>query len=82
MHAANLGVRADLYDRSGGWSTHTVVGEDHALWRRLRTVGAAMIQPTDLAVTTSSRTRGRVLGGFAHVLARLDRTEITARTAS
>ena len=73
VHAANLGLRADVYAAIGGWSAHTVVGEDHDLWRRLRLAGADLIQPLDLPVATSGRTAGRVIGGFASALARLER---------
>ena len=73
VHAANLGLRADVYEAIGGWSPHTVVGEDHDLWRRLRLAGADLIQPRDVPVVTSSRTTGRITGGFASTLARLDR---------
>ena len=45
VHAANLGLRADVYEAIGGWSPHTVVGEDHDLWRRLRLAGG-LIDPT------------------------------------
>jgi hypothetical protein len=72
-HAANLGVRADLYETVGGWSEQSIVGEDHALWCRLLAAGAAVHQPTDVVVTTSGRTAGRVVGGFASRLARLQR---------
>jgi glycosyltransferase involved in cell wall biosynthesis len=73
VHAANLGLRADVYEVIGGWSAHTVVGEDHDLWRRLRLAGADVIQPLDVPVVTASRTAGRIVGGFASALARLER---------
>ena len=73
VHAANLGVRADAYLAVGGWSRHTVVGEDHELWRRLQSAGLALRQPTDVTVVTSNRTIGRVHGGFASALAKLER---------
>jgi Glycosyl transferase family 2 len=82
VHGANLGVRADVYRTVGGWSAHTIVGEDNGLWRRLRATGVDVVQPTDLPVVTSSRTAGRVLGGFASTLARLDRPAEPTRTAS
>ena len=72
VHAANLGVRAGAYLAVGGWSPHAVVGEDHNLWRRLRTAGHATRHPVDVVVTTSARTHSRVIGGFASALARLD----------
>ena len=82
MHAANLGLRADVYRAIGGWSTHTVVGEDHDLWRRLSLAGADVIQPLDVPVATSSRTTGRIIGGFASSLARLDRLPDEMQSAS
>jgi hypothetical protein len=80
VHAANLGVRASAYLAVGGWSPHAVVGEDHNLWRRLRTAGLATQHPVDVVVTTSARTHSRVIGGFASALARLD--ERTRRPAA
>ena len=82
VHAANLGLRADVYGVAGGWSTHAFVGEDHALWRRVRASGADVVQPTDVVVTTSSRTAGRVVGGFASNLALLERRQAPSLTAS
>jgi len=75
VHAANFGVRGDAYGHVGGWSTHTVLGEDHDLWRRLVRAGLCVVQPTDVSVTTSSRTSGRIVGGFASALRRLERHE-------
>lgn len=73
VHGANLGLRADCYQLVGGWSTHTVIGEDHDLWRRLTAANIHLSQPTDVSVRTSSRTTGRVAGGFASRLSRLQR---------
>lgn len=73
VHASNFGVRADAYRLVGGWSAHTMVGEDHDLWRRLSARRLGLIQPTDVTVTTSSRTSGRIIGGFATRLSRLER---------
>jgi hypothetical protein len=72
VHAANLGVSAGAYLAVDGWSPHAVVGEEHNLWRRLRRAGHPVVQPVDVVVTTSARTHGRVVGGFASALARLD----------
>ena len=83
VHGANVGLRADCYRLVGGWSTHTVIGEDHDLWRRLMAANLHLGQPTDLTVTTSSRTSGRVAGGFASRLSRLGRqAPYQARPAS
>ncbi|MET0325874.1 MAG: glycosyltransferase, partial [Ilumatobacteraceae bacterium] len=81
VHAANLGVRADAYRAVGGWSRHTVVGEDHELWRRLQSAELVLRQPTDVAVVTSHRTIGRVHGGFASALAKLERRPLILPTA-
>ena len=72
VHAANFGVRADAYLAAGGWLARTVVGEEHDLWRRLGRAGFRTAQPLDLAVSTSARRHGRVVGGFATWLARLE----------
>ena len=82
VHAANLGVSAGAYLDVDGWSPHAVVGEEHNLWRRLRRAGHAVLQPVDVVVTTSARTHGRVVGGFASTLARLDaQAAVTERSA-
>lgn len=81
VHAANLGVRADVHRRVGGWHRTTVLGEEHDLWRRLTRGGYRLEQPSNLVVTTSHRTRGRVIGGFASTLARLERLEVGEATA-
>lgn len=73
VHAANLGVRADIYAAAGGWSRHIVLGEDHHLWQRLRRLDVPIVQTTDVMVFTSARTAGRLYGGFASGLARLQR---------
>lgn len=70
VHAANLGIRADAYHALGGWSPHSIVGEEHRLWHaaigRFRT-----IHDDRLVVLTSSRVHSRVIGGFASHLYRL-----------
>jgi glycosyltransferase involved in cell wall biosynthesis len=68
VHGANLGVRADAYLAVGRWCPTTIVGEDHGLWRRLVEAGYAVTHRTSVRVTTSSRLRSRVEGGFATVL--------------
>lgn len=65
VHAANLGLRADVYAEVGGWCPNTCVGEDHGLWRRLSSAGHAVVHATATAVMTSGRTTSRVEGGFA-----------------
>ena len=72
VHGANLGVRADAYLAAGGWLARTMVGEDHDLWRRLARAGFRLARPVDVTVATSPRRHGRVVGGFASWLARLE----------
>ena len=72
VHGATLGVWADAYTAAGGWCSRTVVGEDHALWDAVRAGGFPVTQTASLSVVTSARTRGRVDGGFATNLFRLD----------
>lgn len=68
VHGANLGVRADVLHHHGGW--HALrTGEDRDLWRRL--AGAEVRHDPRLVATTSARTRGRAIDGFAADLARL-----------
>ncbi len=72
VHGANLGVRADLYERSGGWNP-LATGEDHDLWNRLKRLGP-VASPASLLVTTSARLIGRAPEGFAADLRELTRT--------
>ncbi len=67
VHAANLGVRLDAYDRAGGWGC-LARSEDRDLWNRLQTTGARVASPSGLRVMTSGRPFGRVPGGFAECL--------------
>ncbi len=68
VHGANLGVRADMYLRAGGWADlHTA--EDHDLWARLRANGARILSPSHVQVVTSGRRIGRAPMGFANALA-------------
>ena len=64
VHGANLGVRADAYLATGGW-TSCVTGADQALWRALHATGCRRASPRSLVVTTSGRARSRTPGGFA-----------------
>lgn len=67
VHAANLGFRLDAYDAAGGWGC-LPRSEDRDLWTRLQRIGANVESPSGLRVTTSGRSVGRVVGGFAHFL--------------
>ncbi|MEJ7765282.1 MAG: glycosyltransferase, partial [Acidimicrobiales bacterium] len=67
VHGANIGTRADAYQRAGGWG-ELHLAEDHDLWRRLREVGERCLATTSLSVITSGRALGRADGGFADLL--------------
>jgi hypothetical protein len=67
VYGANLGVRADAYVAVGGFPPDGV-GEDHALWRRLRAAGYVLAQPVGIRVRTSARLRGRADDGLAGLL--------------
>jgi glycosyltransferase involved in cell wall biosynthesis len=71
IHGANLGMRADVYLRAGGWSGLST-GEDHCLWKRLQLSGAKTLSTTSLKVITSGRNVGRAPNGFAAALAAHD----------
>jgi hypothetical protein len=68
VHGANLGIRADLYARVGGW-TEMGTAEDHDLWRRIALAGGRRISTTSIQVITSGRRVGRAPRGFAEALA-------------
>ncbi len=70
VHGANIGARADAYQRAGGWG-ELHLAEDHDLWHRLREVGERCLATTTLWVTTSGRALGRADGGFADLVAGL-----------
>jgi glycosyltransferase involved in cell wall biosynthesis len=68
IHGANLGVRADVYLRAGGWS-NLCTAEDHDLWKRIAAAGARKLSSSRLKVVTSGRRCGRAPMGFAGALA-------------
>jgi glycosyltransferase involved in cell wall biosynthesis len=68
VHGANLGVRADVYLRCGGWKG-LATAEDHDLWNRLITMAALRISTATVKVMTSGRRVGRAPHGFADALA-------------
>lgn len=68
IHGANLGVRADVYQRVGGWS-HLVTAEDHDLWQRFHSRDVRRLSDASLQVITSGRRVGRAPLGFAGALA-------------
>lgn len=72
VHAANLGLRLDVYDAAGGFGERDRI-EDVGLWRRVRGAGHATVADSSIVVSTSARMTGRVeFGfGFASALRRL-----------
>jgi glycosyltransferase involved in cell wall biosynthesis len=70
VHGANLGIRADLYQRLGGFDA-AAVNEDVDLIRRARHCGVEVTWALDMAVRTSSRAVGRAPFGFADHLRQL-----------
>lgn len=71
VHGANLGIRADIYTRLGGWSAlHT--GEDVELVRRAAQLpGVPILRTARQPVATSFRRVGRAPSGFADYLSSL-----------
>lgn len=71
VHGANLGVRADVYKKIGGWNPlHTA--EDHDLWNRLIALNLNVKSHAACFVMTSGRKQGRAPKGFADTLAALN----------
>jgi glycosyltransferase involved in cell wall biosynthesis len=68
VHGANLGIRADVYLRSGGWKG-LATAEDHDLWNRLIKTATRRISTATVKVLTSGRRTGRAPHGFADALA-------------
>jgi cellulose synthase/poly-beta-1,6-N-acetylglucosamine synthase-like glycosyltransferase len=71
IHGANLGLRADIYDRIGGWPL-LAFDEDVELVRRAENHGGLRVVRTGaIPVVTSARLVGRAPHGFAGYLRRL-----------
>ncbi len=68
VHAANLGIRADIYRAAGGWQ-NLATAEDHDLWHRLAAANHPRLSDASLCVRTSGRRVGRAPSGFAEALA-------------
>jgi len=68
VHGANIGMRADVYLRAGGWSP-LETAEDHDLWNRLSLFACQRHSVARLRVLTSGRRLGRAPQGFAAALA-------------
>jgi hypothetical protein len=71
IHGANLGLRADAYICTGGWSA-LATGEDIQLARRVVAAGHAVLRTAQIPVNTSARTKGRAPHGFAGYLSALE----------
>jgi glycosyltransferase involved in cell wall biosynthesis len=67
VHGANLGVRADVYLRAGGWN-NLATAEDHDLWNRLSHHRTKRLSVGRVKVLTSGRRLGRAPHGFAEAL--------------
>jgi glycosyltransferase involved in cell wall biosynthesis len=79
IHGANMGFRADVYWRVGGFRA-LETGEDVELVERFKAAGARIHRDATLSVATSDRRHGRAPGGFAHHLRELS-TSVFKRTA-
>lgn len=80
VHGANLGFRATLYTRLGGFRRLSS-GEDRDFHRRAAAAGFHIVYDRRATVTTSSRRDGRAPKGFASVLDTLARAEELEATA-
>lgn len=74
VHGANLGIRAEVFKRLGGFPD-VEVGEDRALVSRARASGYQVIATDTCRVDTSARLQSRVEGGFANFLTTLGMPE-------
>ena len=81
IHGANLGMRADLYHRIGGFRP-LAVSEDVDLVHRMRAAGARIAWDEQNIVTTSDRRDPRARGGFGdHLRALEDSARLDSHTA-
>ncbi|TWE10216.1 glycosyltransferase [Rudaeicoccus suwonensis] len=71
VHGANLGFSLSAYQRVGGF-TDVVCHEDVVLVHAMRTAGLRLFAGGDDPVVTSGRRSGRLRGGFADYLDRLE----------
>lgn len=67
VHGANLGIRGDIYRRTGGFPD-VALHEDVLLSRSAQAVGARIVRAGGAAVRTSARTKGRTPAGMAGYL--------------
>jgi glycosyltransferase involved in cell wall biosynthesis len=79
VHGANLGVRASVYARAGGFA-RDAEHEDTRLVDRLVLAGASLVASDAAEVITSGRRVGRTPGGYAGYLREaIARASIVAR---
>ena len=71
VHGANLGIRASVYAATGGWAPLATHEDVDLVARAERRPDVRVRRCGDLAVETSSRTRGRAPNGFAAYLVEL-----------
>ncbi len=71
VHGANLGFRADIYLRAGGFRD-AESREDVGLVERIRAHTARWVATHQTSVLTSGRTESRVNGGFGTYIAGLE----------
>jgi len=69
-YGANLAIRADAYDRVGGFPLMSV-GEDTALMDMVQAAGLVVARDPSIVVRTSARLVGRADGGLANLLSTL-----------
>ncbi len=74
---ASIALTLETYRRIGGAPTPSV-GEDKALFDRVRQVGGRVRHPMDVRVVTSARLVGRAAGGASDTLARWGEQPATA----
>lgn len=70
VHAANFGIRADVYKKAGGWNP-LETAEEHEFWKRLDKMKVHKAAISQLMVYTSARKVGRAPNGFAKTLSSL-----------
>jgi hypothetical protein len=80
VYAANLAIRLDVFAEVGGFPS-VLCGEEHALLARVEAAGHRVLRTTSWRVATSSRTKGRAVGGLGDLLGRLAADEPWERTA-
>ena len=78
IHGANLGIRADVYRRAGGWPG-LASGEDEALAARVGSLDGVRIARTSrFPVATSARLAARAPHGFSRYLDTLSAISATS----